>query len=74
MYKPGDIVMVYGNPIKCTNPIDMARLVKFIRNHSNLLEEWMVEYLNEEGHLYEALIKKTNGDGRDKDINQRPQL
>jgi hypothetical protein len=68
-YKPGDIVMVFGNPVKCTNPIDMARLVKFIGNHSSILEEWMVEYLDDEGHLYDALIKKTKN-GEDKNLDK----
>ncbi len=61
--KPGDIVMIFLNPIKMTGPIDQARLVKRIRKFT-CLEYWEVEYLNEEGHLYRVLIKTINrGEG-----------
>ena len=60
--KPGDIKMIFGNPIKCEGPIDQGRLIKKIRNVAVKLEEWRIEYLNEEGQFYTALIKK-NTDG-----------
>ena len=58
MKKPGDIIMIFGNPVRCTTPIGQARLIKYIRDTSPAIEEWLVEYLDQEGHFYEALIKK----------------
>ena len=60
MRKPGDIIMIFGNPIKCTHPIDQARLVRKL-TETNSLEQWLVEYVNDEGQFYEALIKKEDG-------------
>jgi len=61
MNKIGDIRMVYGNPAKLEHPIDQARLIKHM-NDCVKLEEWMVEYLNEEGQFYNVLIRKDNGE------------
>jgi hypothetical protein len=55
--KEGDIVTVFGNPVKCEQPIDQARLIKKV-NDLGICEEWTIEYTNEEGHRYNALIKK----------------
>ena len=55
--KEGDIVMVFGQPIKLTHPIGQARLVKKIKDQGSI-ELWHVEYTNDEGHTYEAFIKK----------------
>ena len=44
MNKPGDICMVFGNPITLEHPARQARLVKKIANHSLNLENWQVEY------------------------------
>jgi hypothetical protein len=59
--KKGDIVMVFGNPIKLQQPIGQARLIKKLpsTNLNSVLEQWQIEYLDDEGHVYEALIKKT---------------
>ena len=61
--KPGDIVQTFGNPVKCEHPIGQAKLIKKLSDHNNLLENWQVEYLDNEGHFYNCLIKKTNGTG-----------
>jgi len=63
MNKIGDIRMVYGNPAKLEHPIDKARLIKHM-NDCVKLEEWMVEYLNEEGQFYNVLIRKDNGESK----------
>ena len=55
--KIGDIVMVFGNPFKCEHPIDQARLIEKLTESTNL-EQWRVEYLNDEGLFYNVLIKK----------------
>jgi len=60
-HKPGDIVMTFGNPIKCTYPIGQAKLIKKIGDHQHMLENWSVEYLDDEGHFYNTLIRKNNG-------------
>jgi len=57
--KPNDIVTIFGNPAKSTNPIDQARLIKKISDVGEF-ERWYIEYLNDEGHKYDALIKKQN--------------
>ena len=59
--KEGDICMIYGNPAKCTHPIDQARLIKKISETASL-EQWYVEYLNDPDKQYTALIKKEEGD------------
>ena len=58
--KPGDIVVIFGSPIKCESPIGQARLHKKISD-LGAVEEWLVEYLDQEEQLYNALIKKTDG-------------
>ena len=64
MNRPNDIVMAFGNPIKCLVPTGQCKLIKKIRDVGNILEEWSVEYLDDEGRFYTALIKK-NTDGTD---------
>ena len=48
--------MIFANPIRCTHPIDQARLIKRIFKFTSM-EYWEFEYLNEEGHLYEAWVR-----------------
>jgi hypothetical protein len=63
--KPGDIEMIFGNPVKCTTPVGLARLNQHIRDVSDHVEQWLVEYLDQEGHFYEALLKKkVNGESK----------
>jgi hypothetical protein len=48
--KPGDIVMVFGNPVKLTNPIGQARLVKKLPNNATnpiIIEHWQIEFLDD---------------------------
>jgi hypothetical protein len=59
--KAGDIVMIFGNPIKLEHPIGQARLVSLLSSHPTNLEYWEVEYLDSPEHRYQALIKKDNG-------------
>jgi hypothetical protein len=62
--KPGDNVIIFANPVKCTAPVGRAELRKFILERGDL-ELWMVEYEDQPEHLYEALIKKSeNGTGK----------
>jgi len=63
MNKPGDIVMVFGNPIKLENPIGQAKLVLLLSTHPTNLEYWEVEYLDSPDYRYQALIKKDNDNG-----------
>lgn len=58
----GDIEMVYGDPKNSRRPVGLARLKEFVNNVNSHYELWFVEYLNNEGYTYEALLKKqTNG-------------
>lgn len=59
-HKAGDIINIFGNPIKLTSPIGQARLVSKISEHE-CLEHWNVEFLNDEGHTYPQFIRKDNG-------------
>lgn len=56
--RPGDIEMIFGDPKNNKYPIGQARLVEFIRNHNSHFELWFVEFLNDEGHFYEHLLKR----------------
>ena len=62
--KEGDIITAFGNPVKCTHPIGQAKLIKKISEHSNLLENWWIEYLNNPGRQYTCLIRKPNGESK----------
>ncbi len=55
--KPGDIIQAFGNPIKLEYPLGQVRLLKKISDHG-ILEEWQVEYLDQEETVYNILIKK----------------
>jgi len=62
--KPGDIVMVFGNPVKLTNPIGQARLVKKLPNNATnpiIIEHWQIEFLDDEGHTYNQFIRNSDG-------------
>ena len=61
--KPGDIITVFGNPIALKYPVGKAKLIKPISKQSKL-EQWEVEYLDDEGHTYMALIKKDDGENK----------
>ena len=61
MNKENDIVTVFGNPAKSEYPIDQARLIKKISD-MGAFERWWVEYTNDEGHKYDALIRKQNAE------------
>ena len=63
MNKPGDIIMAFGNPITLEVPIGQVRLIKKL-TETEKLEQWSVEYLDDEGHFYNTLIKKTNGEDK----------
>ena len=62
--KPGDIVMIFGNPVKCEIPVGQAKLIKKLCEHNATLESWEVEYLDNIGYTYDALIKNTDHEKR----------
>jgi hypothetical protein len=55
--KQGDIITVFGNPLKFKNKIGQAKLIQKISD-DELIENWFVEFTNDEGHTYEAKINK----------------
>ena len=57
MNKPGDIVMIFGNPAKLEHPVGQAKLIEK-KSDSKSLENWIVEYLDDPEHTYTCLIKK----------------
>jgi hypothetical protein len=59
MNKPGDFVVVYGNPITSKDPIDRARLIEKISDQG-VLEYWLVEYTNDLNRKYPVLIHKAD--------------
>ena len=61
--KQGDIVMVFGDPINLKYPIGQAKLIRKISDCNDYVQQWNVEFLDDEGHTYPALIKK---DGKSK--------
>ena len=62
MWKENDIVTIFGNPVKLTYPIGQARLVKKISDdtseNTQILEQWQVEFLDDEGRTYNQFIRK----------------
>ena len=56
--KTGDIVFFYPNPVTCEGKGEQCRLVKKIANHSKLLEEWTVEFINQPERFYNVLLRK----------------
>jgi hypothetical protein len=60
--KPGDIIMIFGNPVTLEHPIGQARLIKKISTTEQTpeLEQWTVEYLCSPEHFYTALIRNSN--------------
>ena len=63
MNKPGDIVMIYADPLYLQHPIGQARLKMFLRDVNQLVEEWEVEYLDDEGMFYNAHIRREEIEG-----------
>ena len=63
--KAGDIVMVFGNPIKLECPVGQAKLISLLSAHPKNLEYWEVEFLDHPEHKYQALIKKDNGKSKE---------
>jgi hypothetical protein len=56
--KKGDICTIFGSPIKMEYPIGKAKLIEKVSDVSDKIEEWYIEYLNQPGTQYVALIKK----------------
>ncbi len=64
-FKQGDVVMIYGNPVKQENPIGKAKLISKLAARSAKLEYWQIEYIDSPAHKYEAFIN-TAEDGQSK--------
>jgi hypothetical protein len=54
---PGDIVQTFGDPVRLKTPMGQARLIKKLGDINKNIENWQVEYLDDEGHFYNCLIK-----------------
>ena len=67
MNKPGNVLMIFEDPMQLKGPKGQARLHQFVRDNGPMLEEWLVEYLDQEEQLYTAQIRKEEVDGKDKD-------
>lgn len=59
--KPGDVVMIYGSPVKKEWPIGEAKLLSKMSPRSDTLEYWQVEFVNDPGHAYNQFIPAENG-------------
>jgi len=57
--KPGDIRMIFSNPIKLTGPQGLAKLIKKLSGEYKELEYWQVEFIDQPEHYYNVLINKT---------------
>lgn len=57
MNKIGDIVMVFGNPITLQCPVGQAKLI-LLQKDMEVVQEWKVQYLDDESNEYNVLIKK----------------
>jgi hypothetical protein len=58
MRKPGDVLMIFEDPMQLKGPKGQARLLRFIKEASPICEEWIVEYLDDEEQQYTALVRK----------------
>ena len=69
--KPGDIIQTFADPLRCKNPLGQVRLVRCLQERP-VLDLWIVEPLDQEGHYYERFIKRIgdNGNGENKIVNQ----
>lgn len=56
--KPGEIVMIYTDPMNLKQPEGQAKLMELITS-CETSEYWRVEFLDSPGKLYPRLIKKT---------------
>ena len=59
---PGQIVATYGDPINKKTSLGIARLIKKLNNHGKVLENWQVEFLDDEGHYRNCLIRKPDSE------------
>ena len=59
-FEPGDVVMIFGQPMKLTHPIGQARLIEKIFE-TDTIEHWRIQYLDDENNTYDQFIKKLNG-------------
>lgn len=56
--KKGDLVTIYGNPIKEKYPESCkAKLIKLIADYG-ILQQWTVAYEDDPNMQYDVLIKK----------------
>jgi hypothetical protein len=54
----GQVVATYGDPVHQKTSLGVARLIKKLGDQGKVLENWQVEYLDDEGHYRNCLIKK----------------
>lgn len=54
---PGDILMIYTDPINLKAPQGQAKLIKYNWLADGGLELWDVEFLDQPGKVYPRLIK-----------------
>ena len=52
----GDIVTVYGNPIKKEHPIGEAKLISKLSMRNKKLEYWQVAFVNDTDVTFDVFI------------------
>ena len=61
----GDIVMVYGNPVKKEAPIGEAKLISKLAARNKKLEYWQVAFVNDENVTFNVFINtEQNGENQ----------
>lgn len=58
MYKPGDILTIFDDPIACQGNQGKATLIEFLKDYDQM-ERWKVEFVDSPDHFYNVFIKKT---------------
>jgi hypothetical protein len=58
----GDIVTVYGNPVKKESPIGEAKLISKLSVRSKKLEYWQVAFVNDENVTFDVFINTEKDD------------
>jgi hypothetical protein len=54
--KTGDIITVYGNPIKKEHPIGEAKLISKLSVRNPKLEYWQVQFVNDPFVTFDVFI------------------
>jgi hypothetical protein len=62
--KPGDVILIYFDPISCTVEAGQAILIEKIKDFPGSIEQWWVYYVNRPVTKEKILIKNQDGENK----------